>query len=51
MLSQQKGIASGVNPQLSYTPDNHFGASQVHVIQADCSKGEHVTLATFASGF
>jgi ABC-type branched-subunit amino acid transport system substrate-binding protein len=51
MLSQQKGIASGVNPQLSYTPDNHFGASQVHVIQADCGKGEHVTLATFASGF
>ena len=51
MLAQQKGIASGVNPQLSYSSDNHFGASQVHVLRADCAKGEHVTVATFASGF
>jgi branched-chain amino acid transport system substrate-binding protein len=51
MLAQQKGLASGVNPQLSYSPDNHFGASQVHVLRADCAKGEHVTVATFASGF
>jgi ABC-type branched-subunit amino acid transport system substrate-binding protein len=51
MLAQQKGLASGVNPQLSYSPDNHFGASQVHVLRADCAKSEHVTLATFASGF
>ena len=51
MLERQEGLASGVNPQLAYTPDDHFGASQVHVLRADCAKGEHVTLATFASGF
>jgi ABC-type branched-subunit amino acid transport system substrate-binding protein len=51
MLAQQEGLASGVNPQLSFTPDDHFGASQVHVLRADCAKGEHVTVATFASGF
>lgn len=51
MLAQQQGIQSNVFPQLSYSPDNHFGASQVHVLQADCASGEHRTLATFASGF
>ena len=51
MLEQQKGIATKVFPQLSYSPGNHFGAGQVHVLQADCASGEHKTLATFASGF
>lgn len=51
MLEQQKGIATKVNPQLSYSPGDHFGASQVHVLQADCATGQHKTLATFASGF
>jgi ABC-type branched-subunit amino acid transport system substrate-binding protein len=51
MLEQQKGIVTKVNPQLSYSPSNHFGANQVHVLQADCASGEHKTLATFASGF
>jgi ABC-type branched-subunit amino acid transport system substrate-binding protein len=51
MLSQQKGLAMKSNPQLSYSPGNHFGANQVHVLQADCASGEHKTLATFASGF
>ena len=51
MLASQTGMASKVFPQLSYTPTNHFGAKQVHVLQADCAAGEHKTLATFASGF
>jgi hypothetical protein len=51
MLPTQSGMASKVFPQLSYTPTNHFGAKQVHVLQADCAAGEHKTLATFASGF
>ncbi len=51
MLAQQQGIQSEVFPQLSYTAEDHFGAAQVHVLQADCASGEHVTLAAFASGF
>ncbi|MGH9186402.1 MAG: ABC transporter substrate-binding protein [Acidimicrobiales bacterium] len=51
MLARQEGVQSGVFPQLSYTPENHFGASQVHVLQADCATGEYKTLAAFASGF
>jgi ABC-type branched-subunit amino acid transport system substrate-binding protein len=51
MLQTQTGIATKVNPQLSYSPTNHFGASQVHVLKADCASKEHKTLATFASGF
>lgn len=51
MLERQQGLASKVNPQLSFSPEDHFGAKQVHVLQADCGTEEHKTLATFASGF
>ena len=51
MLQVQKGIQTKSFPQLSYSPEDHFGASQVHVLQADCASGEHKTLAAFASGF
>ncbi len=51
MLQTQSGIATKSNPQLSYSPTNHFGAKQVHVLKADCAAGEHKTVATFASAF
>lgn len=51
MLERQQGMENGIGPALGYTPDDHFGANQVHVLQADCEKGEHVTLQTFATGF
>lgn len=54
MLERQQGLGSKVNPQLAFSPEDHFGAKQVHVLQADCSgpkPWEHKTLATFASGF
>ncbi|MGH9135639.1 MAG: ABC transporter substrate-binding protein, partial [Acidimicrobiales bacterium] len=51
MLELQQGIETGLFPQLTYSPDNHFGASQVHVLQANCGTGEYQTLHTFASGF
>ncbi len=51
MLQTQSGITTKSNPVLSYTPTDHFGAKQVHVLKADCASGEHKTLATFASGF
>ncbi|MGH3442514.1 MAG: ABC transporter substrate-binding protein [Nitriliruptorales bacterium] len=51
VVEQQRDVASGVFPSVTYTPQAHFGARTAHVLQADCSKREHVTLATFASGF
>lgn len=63
VLERQQGMETGIGPPLSYTPDDHFGAGQVHVLQADCSEDkdrdgdgeedgpEYVTLQTFASGF
>ncbi|MEY2477509.1 MAG: branched-chain amino acid transport system substrate-binding protein [Actinomycetota bacterium] len=51
MVEQQKGIKSGVFPELSYSPADHFGANSVHVLKADCGTKRHATLATFATGF
>lgn len=51
MLAGQEGLQGKTYPQLTYSSDDHFGASQVHVLQADCGPKQHVTLATFASGF
>jgi ABC-type branched-subunit amino acid transport system substrate-binding protein len=48
---ETQSIQSGIFPDLQYSAQNHFGASQVHVLQADCGSGEHKTLATFATGF
>ena len=45
---QVQNLRIGMNPTLSYSPDDHFGAGEVHVLQADCSKRQYVTLASFA---
>jgi hypothetical protein len=43
---------SGVYPDLKYTSQNHFGASQVHVLRADCANGrQFVTEHAFKSSF
>ena len=42
-------LSTGMAPVLSYTPGDHFGARQVHVLKANCSKRAYDTLATFAS--
>ena len=51
MVEQQKGVHSGVFPDLSYSPSDHFGSNQVHVLQADCASKQYKTLAAFATGF
>lgn len=51
LVEAQKGIKSGVFPELSYSPSDHFGANSVHVLKADCGSKKHNTLATFATGF
>jgi branched-chain amino acid transport system substrate-binding protein len=43
-----KGLRAGLNPTLTYSPTDHFGATEVHVLRADCSKRQYVTHATFA---
>jgi hypothetical protein len=46
-------VKSGVFPDLNYSPADHFGSNQVHVLQADCAQSppRHKTLAAFATGF
>ena len=44
-------IETGVYPALDYTNRGHFGADSAHVLQADCSKKQHITLQQFATGF
>lgn len=32
-----QGLRTGLGPVLSYTPTNHFGATEVHVLEATCT--------------
>lgn len=44
-------VFGGVFPELNFSPTNHFGSAQVHVLRADCSTRKFVTEKFFASGF
>lgn len=44
-------IHSGVVPDLSFSPRNHFGGTALHLLRADCSKGHWVTEKAFATHF
>jgi branched-chain amino acid transport system substrate-binding protein len=48
--TQTAAVKSNVFPDLKYTPTNHFGASSVHILRADCSKGQYITERPFYSG-
>ncbi len=50
-LVENSTFESGVFPTVKYSPDNHFGATSVHVLQADCAAKEYKTIKTFASAF
>jgi branched-chain amino acid transport system substrate-binding protein len=49
----QADVKTGVYPELHYSPTDHFGANQVHVIKNVCSgsSGYYVTEAAFKSSF
>lgn len=54
--SSNASVHTGVYPDLRYTPDNHFGASQVHVLKNVCQRrgsaaGYYVTESDFNSSF
>lgn len=51
LVEQQDRVATSVFPLVSYSPDDHFGGRQVHVLEANCSTEQYETVATFASGF
>ena len=51
ITAEAQKIETGIFPSLSFSPGDHFGANQVHVLQADCGSETYKTLATFASDF
>jgi branched-chain amino acid transport system substrate-binding protein len=51
LLESGQTFESGVYPPVRFSAQQHFGGSQVHALQADCSSRTYKTIATFASGF
>ena len=49
--TQSGSFTSNVFPPQKYTPQNHFGSSQVHLLKANCNTGQHVTEKMFVGGF
>ncbi len=50
-LAETLTIKTGVFADVKYSPNNHFGGTGAHMLQADCAAKEHKTLASFASAF
>ncbi len=50
-LQSGQEFASNIFPPLRYAPGKPYGSSQSHLLEADCSKRQYRTLATFASSF
>jgi branched-chain amino acid transport system substrate-binding protein len=48
-LESGREFASGVFPALRYGPGRHFGASQAHLLEANCNERRFRTLAAFVS--
>ncbi|MGH2774688.1 MAG: ABC transporter substrate-binding protein [Actinomycetota bacterium] len=48
---RMRSIRTGVLPPLSFSPTDHFGGSQMHLLRADCSNGRFVTEHSFVSNF
>jgi hypothetical protein len=44
-------FASGIFPPVRFGPGVRFGATQAHLLEADCANRRYRTLATFASSF
>jgi ABC-type branched-subunit amino acid transport system substrate-binding protein len=50
-IESGREFASGVFPPVRFSAGQRFGATQAHLLEADCSNRRWRTLATFASGF
>jgi branched-chain amino acid transport system substrate-binding protein len=51
VLDSGQQFASGVFPPVRFGPNARFGATQTHLLEADCANRRYRTLATFASSF
>ncbi|HVE93739.1 MAG TPA: hypothetical protein VNB24_02375, partial [Acidimicrobiales bacterium] len=49
--NEQSKISTGTFPPVSYSPSDHFGGRQMHVLQLDCAGNgkKYKTIATNAS--
>jgi ABC-type branched-subunit amino acid transport system substrate-binding protein len=50
-LQSGQEFSSNIFPPLRYAPGKPYGSTQSHLLEADCSKRQYRTLATFASSF
>ena len=50
-LESGKRFQTGVYPPVQYSPNNHFGGTQSHLLRADCQARQYKTEAQFVSGF
>lgn len=50
-LERTRNLENGIGPRLNYAPDDHFGASEVHLSEARCSDGRWHTTKSFVSDF
>jgi branched-chain amino acid transport system substrate-binding protein len=48
---RMRSVRTGVLPPVSFSPTDHFGGSQMHLLRADCSNGRFVTEQAFVSNF
>jgi branched-chain amino acid transport system substrate-binding protein len=46
-MENTTNMATNLGPVLSWSPTDHFGAEEVHVLQANCSKNAYDTPTTF----
>jgi branched-chain amino acid transport system substrate-binding protein len=50
-LESGKRFQTGIYPPVQFSPSNHFGGTQSHLLKADCSARQYKTEAQFVSGF
>ena len=50
-LQSGQEFVTNIFPPLRYAPGKPYGSTQSHLLEADCSKRQYRTLATFASSF
>lgn len=50
-VANAKNVKNGIGPVLNFSPNDHFGADQVHVNQASCGDRRWHTIQAFASDF
>lgn len=51
VLESGREFASNIFPPVRYGPGQRFGATQSHLLEADCANRRYRTLATFATSF